>query len=96
MCIRDSANGDRIGIADGIGKLNLRAARETGSDDVLCHITAHVSRAAIHFARIFARKCATAMAAHATVAVHDDFATGQAGVALWSADDKTSGRVRCV
>ena len=33
------------------------------------------------------------MTAHAAVAIDDDLAAGQAGVALRSADDETAGRV---
>ena len=62
-------------------------------DDVLGHVTAHVSRAAVHLGRVLAAERAAAVPAHAAVAVHDDFAPGQPGVALRPADDETAGGV---
>src|SRR5206468_3751383 len=58
-------NADRIGVTDGVGELNFRAGGEPGSDDVLRHVTAHVSSAAVHFARVFAAEGASAVASHA-------------------------------
>ena len=43
--------------------------------------------------RVLAAERAAAVTAHAAVAVHDDLAAGQAGVALRPADDEASGRV---
>ena len=43
------ADGNRVGIADGVGELNLCARSQTRCDDVLGHVTAHVGRAAVHF-----------------------------------------------
>ena len=83
----------RIGMADGVGELDFAARREAGRDDVLRDPAAHVSRAAIDLGRIFAGERAAAVTAHAAVAVDDDLAAGQTGVALRSADDETAGRV---
>ena len=90
---RVDAHRDRIGITDRVGELDFRARRQTRGDDVLGHVTAHVSRAAIHLGRVLAAERAAAVPAHAAVAVDDDLAAGQAGVALRPADDETAGRV---
>src|SRR6185437_1809883 len=87
------AHGNRVGITDGVGELNFRAGRQTGSHDVLGHVTAHVSRAAVDLRGVLAAERAAAVTAHAAVAIHDDLAAGQAGVALRSADHETAGRV---
>src|SRR6185369_17922714 len=77
-------------MADGVSELDLGAGRYARRDDVLRHITSHVSRAAVHFARVLPAKRASAVPSHAAVAIHDDFATGQTGVALRSADDEAA------
>ena len=43
--------------------------------------------------RVLAAERAAAVPAHAAVAVHDDFAAGQAGVALRPADHETAGGI---
>ena len=73
--------------------MDFRAGGQAGGDDVLRHIPAHVSRAAIHFRRIFAGESAAAVTAHAAVAIHDNLAAGQTSIALRSADDETAGGV---
>ena len=87
------ADADRIGITDGVGKLNFAFRGELGGHDVLGDPAAHVSGAAVHLRRVFAGKRAAAVTAHAAVAVHNDLAPGQAGVALRPADDETPGWV---
>src|ERR1044071_4081873 len=87
------ADGHGVGMTDGIGELDFGAAGQAGSDDVLGHVTTHVSGAAIHLAGVLARKGAAAVATHAAVAVHDDLSAGQTGVALGPAHDEATGRV---
>ena len=90
---RVDADADRVGIADGVGELDFRARGEPRGHDVLGHVAAHVGRAAVHLARVLAGERAAAVTAHAAVAVHDDLAAGQAGVALRPADDEPAGGV---
>ena len=80
-------------MTDGVGKLDFAARRESGGDDVLRHPAAHVSGAAIDLARVLAGKCAAAVTTHAAVAIDDDLAAGETGVALRSADDEAAGRI---
>src|SRR5674476_1542867 len=80
-------------MADGVGKLDFRARGDACRDNILRDVTAHVSRAAIHLAWVFAGERAAAVTAHAAVAVHDDLAAGQTGVALRSANDEAAGGV---
>src|SRR5204863_4002946 len=71
--------------------LNFAARGQTCRHYVLRHPASHVSGAPIDFARVLARKRAPAVAPPAAIAVYDDFAAGQPGIALRSANDKTSG-----
>ena len=83
-------HGYRSGNADCIGNLHFAARGDAGADDVFCHPAHCISCRAVHFSWIFARECAAAVACVAAVGVDDNFATGQAGVAMQSADDKAS------
>jgi hypothetical protein len=80
-------------VTDGVGELHFALRGEAGGDDVLRDPAAHVGGAAVHLRRIFAGERATAVTAHAAVGIHDDLATGQAAVALRTADDELAGRV---
>jgi len=80
-------------VTDGVGELNFALRGEAGGDDVLGDPAAHVGGAAVHFRRVLAREGTTAVTAHAAVAIDDDFTTGEAAVALRTADDEFAGRV---
>jgi len=80
-------------MSDGVGELDFGAGGQAGGDDIFRDVSAHVSSAAIHLRRIFAAERPATVAAHPTVAVHDDLASGQPGIALRSTDDKTSGGI---
>ena len=90
---RVDVHADRIRVADRVGELHFALRRELRRDDVLRHPAAHVGGAAIDLRRILARERAAAVTAHAAVAVDDDLAAGEAGVALRPADDEAAGRV---
>src|SRR5439155_11501017 len=83
----------RIAHTDGVRELNFAAVRQACGYDIFRHITSDIGGRAIDLSRIFAAEAAAAMASHAAVAVHDDLATGQAGIAHWTAHDKTSGGI---
>ena len=84
---------DGFGVADGVGELDLGALGQTSGDNVLRHIATHVGGAAVHLGGILAGEGPAAVTTKATVAVHDDLAAGQAGVALRSTDDEVAGGV---
>ena len=86
-------NADRFGMANGIGELHFALSRQAGRDDILRDPASHVSGAAIDFARVFSGERAAAVPAHAAIGIDDDFAAGQAGVALRAADHETAGRI---
>ena len=52
-----------------------------------------VSRGAVHFGGVLAGKGAAAVGALAAIGIHDDLATGEAGIAVRAADDEFAGRV---
>src|SRR3984957_2522100 len=87
------ANRNRVWITNGVSELNLSARSQTGRDDVLGNVAAHVSGAAIYLRRILAAESAAAVPAHATVAVNNDLAPGQSRVALRAADDEAPGGI---
>ena len=80
-------------VADGIGELHLALPGQAGSHDVLGNPAAHVGGGAVHLGRILAGEGTTAVAAHATVGVHDDLAPGEAGITLRTTHDELAGRV---
>src|SRR5208282_1298872 len=63
---------------------------QTGGDNILGHVTAHVSGAPVHLGRVFAAESPAAVPAHAAVAIDDNLAAGQSSIALRPADDKAS------
>jgi len=67
-------------------RIVLRILGESGRNNIFRDPTSHVSRTAIDFARIFSGKCAAAVASHAAVAIDNNLAAGQTGVALRSAN----------
>src|SRR5207249_4173972 len=77
-------------MADGVGELDFATGRESSGNDVLGDVAAHVGGAAVDFGRVFPAERATAVPSHAAVAVDDDLAASQTGVALRSANNKTA------
>src|SRR5438067_4911427 len=82
---------DGIGIADRVGELDFATRGEASRHDILGDPAAHVGSAAIDLTRIFSGKGAAAVPSPTPVAIDDDFAAGQARVALGTANNKTSG-----
>src|SRR5207253_4126260 len=83
----------RLRDADRVSQLHFRALGDAGGDDVLRDVAGHVARAAVDLAWILTAERPTAVRAAAAVAVHDDLATGQSGIAMRPADDEPAGRV---
>src|SRR5690606_17947248 len=79
--------------ADRIGHLDLAPVSESGGDHVLGDPASRVGTGAIDLRGIFPTKGAASVAAHPAVAVHDDLAAGQAGVAHRSPNHEAAGWV---
>ena len=79
--------------SDRVGDLHFAAARELGGDDVLGDVARGVCRRAIDLGRVLAGEGAAAVPRRTAVAVDDDLATGEAGVAHGTADHETPGRI---
>src|SRR5271155_2185053 len=90
------ANAYRISPADGIGELHFAAVGELCGDDVFGNVARHVGCGAIDLGRILAAESAAAVAAHASVGVDDDLASGKPGVTHGTADDEASRRIDVV
>src|SRR5581483_795854 len=75
------------------GELHFRRLGQAGRDDVLGDIPRHVAGAAIDLAGVLAAERPATVRAAPAVAIDDDLAPGQAGVAVRSADHELAGRV---
>ena len=100
LCVRRVAgaegvhhDGDRVGDADGVGKLHLAFVRQAGGHDVLGDVPGHVRRRAVHLSRVLAGEGAPAVPGIAAVGVHDDFPAGEPGVGRRAAFDEAAGGV---
>src|SRR5690606_13100167 len=82
-----------FGDADGVSHLHLDLARQPGSHDVLGHVPGVVAGRAIDLGRILAAERPAPVSAHAAVRIHDDLATGEAGVPVGTPDHETTGGV---
>ena len=90
---RLDAQADRVGDPDAVGDLHLEPVGEAGRDDVLGDPAGGIRRGPVHLRRILAAEGAAAVAGHPAVAVDDDLAPGEAGVAHRAAGDEPAGRV---
>ena len=83
----------RLGDADGIGQLDRAARRQACGDHVLGKVAGDIGGRAINLGRILAAERAAAMRGRAAIGIHDDLATGQAGIAVRAADFKAAGGI---
>ena len=86
-------NGDGVGHADGVGQLNLALAAQAGGHQVLGDVAGHVGGGAVHLGGVLAGEAAAAVGRGAAIGVHDDLASGQAGVAHGATHHKAAGGV---
>jgi len=87
------ADGDGMGMANGVGELDFHTIGEAGGDNVLGNIATHVGCAAVDFGGVFSTEGATPVATRPAVGIDDDFATGETTIALGSPDDEATGRI---
>ena len=87
------ANGDGMGMANGVGELDFHTIGEAGGDNVLGDIATHVGGAAVDFGGIFPTEGATPVATRPAVGIDDDFAAGETAIAFRSPDDEATGRI---
>ena len=71
---RVEADGDRVGMSDGVGELDLDSVGQACRDDIFCDVSTHVCGTAIHFGGVFATESAASVAPCAAVGIHDNFA----------------------
>ena len=60
---------------------------------MFCDVSRRIRRTAIHLARVFARERAAAMRTASAVGIHHNFSSGEAGIAMGTANDKAPRRV---
>mmetsp|Transcript_63424 Transcript_63424/g.115764 ORF Transcript_63424/g.115764 Transcript_63424/m.115764 type:complete len:217 (-) Transcript_63424:47-697(-) len=83
----------RLGNTNGVRELHECALAEATLHDGLGHLTANVRSRAVDLCGVFTRECTTTMRTPASVSVNDNLPTSEAGIALWSSDDKFARRV---
>src|ERR1700683_344677 len=81
-------DGDRIGDANSVGKLDFQLASEPRGDGILGHIARHVAGRTINLRGILAGKCAAAVAAVTTVGIHNNLAAGKPRITHGTACDE--------
>ena len=87
------ADGDGMGMANGVGELNFHAIGEAGGDNVLGNISTHVGGASVDFGGVFSTEGAAPVTTRPAVGIDDDFTTGETTIALGSPDDEATGRI---
>src|SRR5262245_2391549 len=85
-----------LGNANGVGQLHLAALRQSRSNDVFGDVARGVSAGAINFGGVFAAEATAAMTAHTTIAIYDNLAAGETGVAHGPAYHETAGWIDVV
>ncbi|RMU44311.1 hypothetical protein ALP28_05422 [Pseudomonas savastanoi pv. nerii] len=83
----------RLCHADSVGHLNFATLGQTGSHDILGHVTTGVSSRTVNLRWVLAGECTATVTGHAAVGVDDDLAAGQATVTYRATDDEVAGRV---
>src|SRR4029077_10893292 len=61
---RVNRNAHRIGMPDGVSKLNFTSICQTGSHDIFGNVSPHVCSRPIHLRRVLSGECAAAVPAH--------------------------------
>uniref|UniRef100_A0A182IV73 Uncharacterized protein n=1 Tax=Anopheles atroparvus TaxID=41427 RepID=A0A182IV73_ANOAO len=86
-------DGQRFSQADGVRHLHQATAADARLHKRLGDPAGCISSRSIDLGEILTREGTTTMGAPAAVRVHDDLASGQAGIALRTADDKHAARI---
>ena len=86
-------NGWIVTASDHKGKSHFTPLCKTCGDDILRHISGHISCGTVYFRRILSRKCSASMLSDGSVGIYHDLPSGQSGVSGRTADDKSSGRI---
>ena len=86
-------DGSGFAHANRIGQLHVAFLHDAGRHEVFGDVSGCVSRAAIHFARVFAGEGAAAVRTASAIGIHHDFSPGEAGIAMRTADEKAPRRV---
>src|SRR3989344_618533 len=72
--------------ADGVCHLHLQLFCQSRGNQIFRNIPSHITSRSVDLGVVLAREASAAVTAPATISVHDDFAAGKSGVALWTAD----------
>ena len=87
------ANGDGMGMTNGVGELDFHAIGEASGDNVFGDIATHVGGAAVDFGGVFPAEGSAPVATGSSVGIDNDFAAGEPAIALGSPDDKAAGGI---
>ena len=83
-----NTDGDWVGMADGVGELNLDFVRQVSGNDVFSDVASHIGSAAIYFRGVFSAEGTSAVPTGAPVGIDNNFATCETAIPLRSADDE--------
>lgn len=79
-------DGERLCDPDALGQLHQHAPAQALGHQRLGHPPGGLGRRAVHLGGVLSGEGATAVRAPAAIGVHDDLASGQAGIALGATD----------
>src|SRR5262245_60255407 len=85
-----------LGNANGVGQLHFAAIRQSCSNDVLGDVARGVSAGTVNLGGVFATEAAAAVTTHTAVAIYDNLAAGETGVAHGPAYHETAGWIDVV
>ena len=66
---------------------------KTGGNQVFGYIAGCISSGTVNLCRIFSGESTAAVTSPSTISIYDDLSAGYTTVTIWSADNKTTGRV---
>ena len=75
---------------DGISHLHEHFVGNSGSHHVLGDVAGGIGSRAVNFRWVFSRESTTTVSAFSSVGINDDFASGEAGVAVWATNHEFS------
>ena len=86
-------NGGGLSHTNRIGQLDLNLVCKPGRNQVLRDITGCISAGAVHFGAVLAGESSATVPCISAICIHNSLASLEAGIAMRTSDDKTTGRI---
>src|SRR3984893_4849840 len=84
---------ERLGDADRVGDLDGAAVSQPGCDYVFCEVARRIGGRAVDLGGVLAGEGTAAMRGRPPIGIHDDLSSGEAAIAIRTADHELSGRI---